>query len=221
MATALGYNATTIIEEVLRKLGVLGEGASASTNQKNDALKALNFITKSFDADVYNRWFIKSASTTEAYTAGTNNNDLATDVLWIEEAVWETTATTTTVQLTELKHGEYARITNKSTQATPEYYFLSTDLSTPKLYVYPTPTANGSVYYWYRRKVDIFDNTSDTPDIPDEWLYWLVLQLTADMADHYAKPLEIRDYWQKRADKEWAKVMRREPKDPREAETES
>lgn len=217
MGTSTAYTVTDVIEMALRKLGVLGEGATATTNQKSDAVEILNCIIKTFDSDIYNRWFIKSASTDESFTAGTANNTLATDVLSIEAAIWVPGSGTAT-QLSPLTHKQYSDIAVKTTQGTPTHYFVSTDvaLSTGQtVFLYPVPSANGTFRYYYRRAVDIFDNvTSDTCDFPDAWLYWVVCQLAADLAEDYGKSEQQVARMQAKADAIWQRIMQKEMLNP-------
>lgn len=186
MATTLSLQRDDIIKIALRRIGVLSEGESPSTSQTTDAATALDIIVKEFDAAPWFKWFIKSTETTVATVAGTASYALAADVQWVESVVYDDG--TTHYPLEPLSVGEYAKIPNKTRQGLPMYYFVSTDLGTPKLYVYPAPNEVKTLNYWYRRKSDLFDNSTDTGDFPEEAYRLLVSKLSVDLSLEYGVP---------------------------------
>lgn len=200
MATSLSLTRDSIITSALRKLGILEAGASASSSQITDAAEALDIIVKSFDAAPWFKDFSKSASATASVTGSASSTILASDVAWVESATFTISGIDYPLMLISSK--EYANMAAKGREAThPSYAFVSDDLSTPVMYVYPEPIATGNVTYWYRRKIDLFDNSSDTGDFPPSWYRVLVLMLTAELSFEYRLPLEERALLEQRADK--------------------
>lgn len=193
MATSLALTRDDFIKAALRRIGALGQGETPTTNEIDEAVPVLNSIIKEFDSFTNFKWFIKSANSTVAAAIGTNSYNLAADVQWVESVVYNDG--TFDYPLEQLTVGEYAGIQNKTRQGTPTHYFISTDLSTPKLYVYFTPYQTGTFKYWYRRKTDIFDNSSDVLDLPQEWTRAIVLMLTADLSAEYGKPIQDQTFY--------------------------
>ena len=183
MATSLSLTRDQIIQTALRRCGVLAEGETPSSDQYTDGATALSIIVKEFDSAPWFKWFIKSAETTVATVVGTAAYDLASDVLWVEAMVYDDGSVH--YPLEPLTVGEYAKIQNKSVQGLPMYYFVSYDLDTPKVYVYPAPSATQSLNYWYRRKIDLFDNSTDTTDFPEQAYRVLITKLAVDLSFEY------------------------------------
>lgn len=183
MATSASLTRDNIIATSLRRCGVLGEGETASADQVSDAATALTIIVKELDSAPWFKWFIKSAVTQVATAAGTASYDLAADVNWVEAVSYNDGANQ--YPLTPITVGEYAKIHNKSVQGLPQFYFVSYDLTTPKIYVWPAPSAVKNLDYWYRRKIDLFDNSSDTGDFPEAAYRLLVTKLAVDLGFEY------------------------------------
>lgn len=190
MATSFTMTRDNIIKASMRKAGILASGATPSASETTDAAELLNAILKMYDAAPWFKWFIKSASATVSTANGTASYDLAADTQWVE-TVTLTESGNFQVPLVLITQGEYASIVNKARLGIPTHAFISTDLATPKIYLWPTPNATLTVNYWYRRKVDIFDNSSDTGDLPQEWYMLLVAKLAVALGFEMGKPLEL------------------------------
>lgn len=198
MATSLALTRNNIIASALRKLGIIEAGGSASAEQILDAAEALNIIVKSFDSATWFKSFSKSISATASITGSSPSTSLASDVAWVEAATFTVSGIDYPLELISSK--EYANLAAKGREAThPDFAFVSNDLSTPTIYVYPEPVATGNVTYWYRRKIDLFDSSSDVGDFPDQWYRVLILMLTAELSYEYRLPLEERMLLDKRA----------------------
>lgn len=183
MATSASLTRDNVIAAALRRCGVLGEGETASADQVTDAATALTLIVKELDSAPWFKWFIKSAVTQVATAAGTASYSLAADVNWVEAISYNDG--TNQWPLTPITVGEYAKIPKKDVQGLPQYYFVSYDLATPKVYVWPAPSATANLDYWYRRKSDLFDNASDTGDFPEAAYRLLVTKLAVDLGFEY------------------------------------
>ena len=89
--------------------------------------------------------------------------------------------------------GEYASIVDKNRKGEfPQFAFMTNDLSTPKLYVWPVPDQSLAIKMWVRRKIDLLDSSSDTFDLPEEWYRPVVYLLALDLAPEYGVTLAER-----------------------------
>lgn len=73
---------------------------------------------------------------------------------------------------------EWAEQKDKARPGIPINAYLTRDLATPKIYLWPVPNADLCIKYWGRKKIDLFDSLSDTFDGPEE-AYMLIVDLLA------------------------------------------
>jgi len=87
---------------------------------------------------------------------------------------------------------EYFAIPTKSTTGTVNEIYYSPQLDTGDLYVWPTGnTATDRIGLTLQRPIDDIDATTDTIDIPVEWMRYLKYQLAVDIAPEYGTPTAI------------------------------
>lgn len=210
MATALAdKQRNTIITAALRKLAVIAKGETPASADFTQADVSLNLLVKHLDALPQIQFKEELTARTAAWTAGTSSLALASGVHSVRAAYFTVTASGQKLPLTMSSQSQVVEGVNR-TSASPEFLYvtpLTTGATTVTAHLSPVPNANGTLTYWARGLVDIFDNSTDPADIPDHWIRWLVWELAADLAWDYRKDLEEIDRLQRKADQLFEQVM--------------
>lgn len=197
MATALSSKTRdTVITAAMRKLGVIAQAESASATHLSVADVPLNLIVKQLDAIPSIKF--KEALTVKSlsWTSGTSSQALASGVQRINGAYFVVTATSVRTMLKPMSQSQGMEVLGDGVTDTPQFIYVSphtTGAATVTAHLYPTPSANGTLYYWTKDLIDVFDSGSDPADIPDHLMRWLVYELAADLAWDYGKNLEDID----------------------------
>ena len=180
--TEVTLTGADIIKRALRLLGVLSSGESPSTQEDSDALAVLNSIIKHLDEVPSLKRYIKSDALTVSTTISQDYVALDADTMWVESADYNGSP------ITELTHKEYQNIVDKTTTGTSTHFYVTTDLDTPRMYLYPVPSSSVTIKYWIRRKVEIFNAKTDDADVPDEFHNLIILWLAALLSTEYSVP---------------------------------
>ena len=89
---------------------------------------------------------------------------------------------------------DYQALPNKAQTGTISQIFYDPQLSTGYLYLWnPPATVTDLVKFTWHRPIQDFDNASDNPDLPQEWLDVLAWNLADVMAMEYDVPAERAD----------------------------
>ena len=196
MATDLTTDAQrdTIITSSLRKLGILKSGGTGTANQVSDAAHALNLIVKQYDSDPKLKMFLGYTVKSVAVSANDSSKALAAGVLNVEGCYYKKTSDGSVRPLKPMSQKEYMEsLASEGTADVPEFFYVSEEgdrSATVTMYFSPKIAAAGTLYYWSRDKIDLFDNSTDQTDFPDSWVRFLEWQLAADLAWEYGKGLE-------------------------------
>lgn len=95
--------------------------------------------------------------------------------------------------MTEISRQEYMNIVSKSTSSAVSAWYYDPGLSTGTLYVWPTTNdVDDRAYFSAQRVLEDFDNSTDNPDFPTEWLDALVWNLAVRIAPDFGRQ-NIRD----------------------------
>lgn len=200
-----------IITNALRRLNVIASAETPSAQAISDAAHALNLIVKRFDSDPKLKMFHNFTVRSVAVSANDTSVLLTAGVLAVEGAYYKKTSDSSVVPLkpTTLQM-LIESMAPDSTAATPNYYYVSENgdrASQVTMFFSPKIAAAGTVYYWTREKIDLFDSSTDQSDFPDSWARYLTLQLTADLAWEYGKSLEEIDKHDQLAQAEYEFLM--------------
>jgi hypothetical protein len=199
------YSATvaTVIEEALKKIGVIEEGVSASSTQISDAMPVLEMYLKAMSNKGLQIWkVIKTSKTTVAATAGyipsaTFRYQEITGIVFRDSDGNDT-------PLIELTRDEYDRINDKDLGSTPSQYWWDKESTVGSDYVYlwpvPDSTAAGnSEAVIITGIVPIQDADNDGTDdgtydidVPAEYLEAVVYGLAVRLAPAYGLPVSDR-----------------------------
>jgi hypothetical protein len=94
------------------------------------------------------------------------------------------------IPLTPLSRQEYMDLPNKTSEGTPNSYFYDPQLTYGYLYVWQEPDDMSiRLKFTYDRPLEDFDNSSDNPDFPQEWLLPIVRNLAVLIAPDFSRPV--------------------------------
>lgn len=208
MATAFTLTRDNIIAYALRRIGVVAIGETPSANLVTEAAAFLNMIIKELDIEPWLSNKVPATALSVAVAANDSTALLNTDALTIEGGYFLSNAGTR-IPLKPMSLRTKMETTGDTTVATNQiYYTVSRDhlSSQLTLYMYPVIPAVGTIYYFPKKKLDIFDNAADTGDLPTYFYRYLVFQLAVDMAYALGKGLEDIDRLARDADRCYQKL---------------
>lgn len=88
--------------------------------------------------------------------------------------------------LTEIARRDYNAYPNKDSSGYPVVYSYWPQIEQGKLYIWPVPNVAGlSLQFSYQRAIEVFDENANEPDLPQEALDAIVLNLTARLTPTY------------------------------------
>lgn len=98
-------------------------------------------------------------------------------------------------ELYQYSRTEYFNLANKETEGTPIGYYYDPQLTTGNMYIYPAPNSvKQRIHFTYERTIEDFDNGTDDPDFPQEWLMALTYNLALNLATKFeTERLKVRD----------------------------
>lgn len=92
------------------------------------------------------------------------------------------------IPLFKYAYDEYFELPNKSSPGLPNAYMFNPKTGNAALYLWPTPNdVTNLVKFGYMRPLFDFQNATDTPDFPQEWLLVITYQLAVLLAPRYGK----------------------------------
>lgn len=185
-STDFAMGANEIIEEAFDICAIGSEGESISADMYRRANRSLNLITKAWGAEEH-LWIRTEGTVT--LVAGQQSYAISPKPMRIGEVRRHVTASGYDTPLMEWARQQYFAQSNKATQSIPTAFYYDPQRDTGTLYVWPTASAatasSMTLGMTYLRKLEDFDNTSDTPDLPQEWLLALNYALADQLAVKY------------------------------------
>lgn len=194
-----------LIEMALGMIGVT-EPSNAETAL---SVKVLNSLVRHVDAKASWLWAIDSTESTvtlvggqDEYTTGTGANNIATNILALEEC----SVLQGNDRLPLTMFGSKEAITTplrSDTNAQPVAVFLQKAALRENnvMTFYPTPNAAYTITYHYRRPLFDFDKATDNPDFPQDWFLPLQKMLASELASYFGIPLQERQLLMAEAEK--------------------
>lgn len=193
-----------LIADALLDLGVLAEGETVGSNEQASALRTLNRMLDSWDAEklrLYTvaRTEVTIVSGTATYTVGSGGNFNVGRPVSDDQIValnYQDTSGTYDNETPLAKHTEesWARLTQKDTQATypSSYYFdfnFASGLGTITLYPVPTGSTLELVLYAWTHLSQV-TNVSSTVTLPPSYERAIVKNLAVELAPSYGKQVD-------------------------------
>jgi hypothetical protein len=186
---------TELIKRAFRRIGIW----TPSTNDLSNAVGLLNDVVKMID--VHGKWLwaidntptaLTISSGTQSYSVGTAPTGIASYIL--ELIRMELVIGTALFPLRIIDKDESVKSWERESSANGQPYLCYLEkrapMSAQKIWVYPSPNANYSAQYTYRRRLYDFDNASDNPDFPQDWNQRLAVILAFHLAPEYGYPEE-------------------------------
>lgn len=104
----------------------------------------------------------------------------------------KTGTSTQDIPLIQLSREEYFNLPNKESRSTPTQFYYDPQLTTGKLYLYPTPDdPEVRLQITYQAQMEDLDAAGDNPDFPQEWLECLTYNLAMRLAPAFGKDQKV------------------------------
>jgi len=183
-----------IIESALRKLGVLAEGQTPSTQNYSDGMMALNTVISQLRAVGMPLWARSEHTftpTTGTYTIGTGMTlDTPFPVKLLQAIRTENNAK---IPMEVISRQEYNQLpTSNSDSPLKVNYQPFINYGTISFWPTPTSSNTATVTLVYQRPFQYFTSSAETMDFPEEWYSALIYNLAVRLAPEWGVPLPDR-----------------------------
>lgn len=198
MATSSTYEyqltRNQIIESALRKLGVLAEGQTPSTQNYSDGMMALNAVIAQLRAVGMPLWARSEYTftpTTGTYTIGTGmtlNTPFPVKLLQAFR-----TETNAKIPLEVMAREDFNILPTTNTGSPIKVnYQPFVNYGTVSFWPVPTSTNTATVTLVYQRPYQYFTTSTETMDFPEEWYNAIIYNLAVRLAPEWGVPLPDR-----------------------------
>lgn len=176
-----------LITAAYRKLGIAGEGETVSAQMKTDAKQALNLLLERWENDtdiaLTEEQVFATAASTRYYTVGVGMTWVGNKPLVIESAY--TTVGGVDYPLTIITEKEYMEIPDKTTEGTPELLFYLPEEITGTVYLYPVPSAVGTVTILNSKPFTPCTSLAADVELPKGYKSALINNLAIEMSPEF------------------------------------
>ena len=183
-----------IITSALRKLGVLAEGQTPSTQNYSDGMMALNTVIAQLRAVGMPLWARSEYTftpTTGTYTIGTGMTLNTPFPVKLMQAFRTETNAKIPMELTSREDFNTLPTTNTGSPIKINYQpFVNYGIVS----FWPTPTSSNTstVTLVYQRPYQYFTTSTETMDFPEEWYNAIIYTLAVRLAPEWGVPLPDR-----------------------------
>lgn len=198
-------NRDAIVNAALRKIGVLVDGATASSTQLTAAQEALNNVVFSLYAQGMPVWAMTTTSFTPvlgqtAYPVGLGVGSGTLNInapLKITQAWSRDNISNTDIPMNIYTQYNYNLLSTKINEGYPVHLWYQPGNQTGTITIWPAPdqytASHRAIWFVYQRPFDQFDAATDTPDFPQVWLEPLIYSLAQRLSPEYGLPLAEQD----------------------------
>lgn len=181
--TTATQTANAIATAALRKIGVIAIGQPATAEEMDVALKALDRMLKSWQAEGYNLW--TKASQTVTLTTALSYTLNPVRPLRILSCRFKRT-TGVELPMTEMTRDEYDTLPVKTTTGTPTMFHYNRQREAATLLIWPrlATAAGETLEITFEREIDDVVAGSAL-DVPGEWYDAVVYGLAARLTDDF------------------------------------
>jgi len=196
--TTLSVTRNDVIAATLRKLEVIGEGETPSTEDYTNCTFGLNIMLKAWEKDGFYLWKLTEIPVpTVASNASYQVGDTATGTgavvtnrpIRIMDACYIRDSSSNDSPLTVITKQEYNHLSGKTSTGTPNQIYYDPQLTNGVLKMYPTPSdATHTVYLV--AQIPVYDFSTDGTealDFPQEGYQAVVYGLAEEMLDEYPR----------------------------------
>jgi hypothetical protein len=178
--------ALQIMDEAFDLCSVGSEGESINADMYARAFRSLNLIVKTWGT--HEHLWLRTAMSVPL-VASQAAYSLSPKPMRVVEARRKVTASGIETPLMEWAQRTYLEQPNKSVASIPTAFYYDPQRDSGTLYVWPTASAataaSMTLELTYLRRIEDFDATGDSPDLPQEWLQALTYALAAELAVKY------------------------------------
>ena len=169
----------------------LEDDEQPTSEQRAYARRALNRLVKSWSAKGLKTWVMNRLSITlesgkTKYSIGPTGSDLVTGhILDVSNATKTTESEETPITVSG--RSEYFNQPAKTQTGETVFVFFDSKIENGDLYVWPAPSNSTDVINFDAKQyIEDFDNASDTPHFPVEWLDALIYNLALRLCPRYS-----------------------------------
>lgn len=179
--------ARTLIEQSLKKINVLGQGQTLSSNEAADALNALNNMLDSWSVEgglIYTRATDTfNATGAQSYTIGSGGDvnivrPIIIDAITISQGG-------TDYSVGQIGRDSYTGITDKAVQGVPESFYYDNNSPLSNLYLWPVATAGYTVNIYSLKPLSSFTGLTTDVALPPSIARGIVLNLALELCPDY------------------------------------
>jgi len=184
----LDRTAGKIISRALRKIGVLGQGFTASDDEMTNGIDVLNELMQTWSTDGPNLWTpatqtVTLVSGTQTYTLGPRPR-LVMNARRVDNG-------TEAIPLTPWEQQDWDRFIYKDNEGLPLRYLVQKLRTDTTLTFWPKPSFTSGTYtvnVGYERVWEIVTSAAETVDIPQEFAETVLMCLAARLIEDYRLP---------------------------------
>ena len=196
---AFNLNAQQLIDKALSKIGVLGEGETASGNRYTDAQAELNLMLHTWSMQGPNLWTVAETSVnlvsgTQSYTLSPRPRSVMNMRFAIDGVE--------SYPMSEFDRQDWDRFPMKTSTGNPIKYVVDRQRASTSVKVWPIPSFSSGTYtcpYSYERVWEDVSQPSHDIDVPQEWLETVMMSLGSRLADDYSLAGPVPDRVRERA----------------------
>lgn len=196
-----------IIAAALRKIGVLAQGQTPTTEDYNNGAEALNMLIAEFRALGMPLWKRTQYSfsptlSTSSYNIGSGYTLNTAYPLKMLEAWRQDSSTSSRIPMDIIANANFNLLPSNSS-GTPIQLTYQPKNNYGVLKLWPTPDSgatSATIYLVYQAPFEYFSASTETMDFPEEWYNALVYGLAVRMAPEWGVPLNDRQLLMKESE---------------------
>ena len=202
--TSVQLTRNDIIAAAMRKLGVLAQGQTPSTEDYTNGAQALNAVIwtfRSLGLPLWKRTTYSWTPTTQSYTIGSGQTLNTAYPLKLLQAYRMDSSNTTKIPM-EIESDYNYNMLPVSSGGTPIKitYQPKNNYGILQLWPVPDSTNTSVVYIIYQAPFEYFNASTDTTDFPEEWYDPLIYALAVRLAPEWGIPILDRQALKREAD---------------------
>jgi hypothetical protein len=174
-----------LIEDALRKIGVVAFDEPMTADQSASGLRAWNRLLKSWQNRGYNLWAVDSQTVTLTTAASYTLSPVRPMRILNARLVRNGIET----PMTPMTRQEYDAMPVKASTGLPTQFYYDRQREAAVFYIWPVLAVAGgeTIKITFEREAEDQTDINAAPDIPGEWWEAAVYGLAARMADDYSR----------------------------------
>lgn len=195
------YTRNQLAQQILRKLAVLSEGQTPSTQNYSDCQDAINNTIAQFRTlgmPLWARVEYTFTPTTSSYNIG--ESQTLNTVFPVKLIQAYRTENNTRIDMDLVSKEEFNILPSSST-GTPLKVSYQPYINYGTIYLWPTPTSTNTatITLVYQRPLQYFTASTETFDMPEEWYDALIYAVAVKLSPEWTIPLPDRQFLKQEA----------------------